>query len=86
MSLMRKTCRKRHYKFLRYGQPIPKGGTHMDFAEVPIGFGMALAQNEEAMNAFAMMTAEEKQKIWNKARHAHSEAEMNRIVSNIIKS
>ena len=55
----------------------------MNFAEVPIGFGMALAQNEEAMNAFAMMTKEEKQAIWNRARNARSEQEMQQIVSNI---
>lgn len=56
----------------------------MDFAEVPIGFGMALAQNEEAMNKFAMMTKQEKQAIWKKARNAQSEEDMNRIVSSIM--
>ena len=55
----------------------------MDFTEVPIGFGLALAQNEEAMNAFAMMTKEEKQAIRNRAHHAKSEIEMHQIVSNI---
>lgn len=58
----------------------------MDFAEVPIGFGMALAQNEEAMNKFAMMTKEEKQAIWNQAHHARSEFEMHRIVADIVNS
>ena len=57
----------------------------MDFTEVPIGFGMALAQNEAAMNAFAMMTKEEKQAIWDKAHNARSEQEMHRIVNNIVK-
>ena len=55
----------------------------MDYAEVPIGFGLALAQNEEAMNAFAMMTREEKQAIWNRAHNARSEKEMHQIVSSI---
>ena len=55
----------------------------MNSAEVPVGFGMALAQNEEAMNAFAMMTKEEKQAIWRRARHAGSEREMQQIVSSI---
>lgn len=55
----------------------------MDFSEVPIGFGMALAQNEEATNAFAMMTKEQKQAIWNRARHAQSEQEMHRIIAEI---
>jgi hypothetical protein len=55
----------------------------MNFSEVPVGFGLALAQNEEATNAFAMMTREEKQIIWNKARRARSKQEMNQIVNNI---
>jgi hypothetical protein len=55
----------------------------MNFAEVPVGFGLALAQNEEATNAFAMMTREEKQIIWNKARRARSKQEMNQIVNSI---
>lgn len=56
----------------------------MDFTEVPIGFGLALAQNEEAMNAFAMMAKEEKQAIWNKAHNARSEKEMHQIVNNLV--
>lgn len=56
----------------------------MNFTEVPIGFGMALAQNEEAMNTFTMMTKEEKQAIWNKAHSAQSEQEMHQIVNSII--
>lgn len=55
----------------------------MDFGEVPIGFGEALAQNEEATNAFAMMTREEKQAIWKKARNARSETEMHQIIAGI---
>jgi len=57
----------------------------MDFTEVPIGFGMALAQNEEAMNIFAMMTKEEKQIIWNRAHRAGSQQEMRRIVDSILR-
>lgn len=55
----------------------------MNFAEVPIGFGMALAQNEKAMNAYAMMTKEQKNAILAKAHNARSENEMERIVSGI---
>lgn len=55
----------------------------MNFAEVPIGFGMALARNEKAVNAYAMMTKEQKQAILEKARKAHSEKEMRQIVSSI---
>lgn len=55
----------------------------MNFAEVPVGFGQALVQNEEAMNTFAMMTREEKQAIWAQARQARSKADMDRIVNSI---
>ena len=33
----------------------------MDFYKVPIGFGMALAMNQPAMNAYAAMTEQQKQ-------------------------
>ena len=33
----------------------------MDFTEVPMGFGMALAMNEPALNAYAAMTEQQKQ-------------------------
>ena len=58
----------------------------MDFAEVPIGFGMALAQNEEAVNAYAMMTKQQKNDILRRAYNARSEQEMHRIVSEIAAS
>ena len=56
----------------------------MDFYKVPIGFGMALAVNEPAMNAYAAMTEEQKQAIIDKARNARSETEMHEIVNSII--
>ena len=52
----------------------------MDFSEVPIGFGMALAQNEEAVNAYAMMTREQKNAILARAHNARSEADMHALV------
>lgn len=55
----------------------------MNFEEVPVGFGMALAQNEEAMNAFAAMTKEQKQTIWTQARQARSKTEMQQLVDHI---
>jgi len=58
----------------------------MDFAKVPIGFGMALAQNEKAMAAYAAMPHPQKQAFLNQAHNARSEAEMRRIVSNIASS
>ena len=55
----------------------------MDFATVPIGFGMALAQNEQALSAYAAMTEAEKQAVLNKAHNARSEQEMREIVEGI---
>ena len=55
----------------------------MDFATVPIGFGMALAQHEKAVNAYAMMTKEEKNAILAKAHNAKSSEKMAQIVSAI---
>jgi len=56
----------------------------MDFYKVPIGFGMALAMNQPAMNAYAAMTEQQKQEVLNKAHNARSEREMHQIVNSII--
>jgi hypothetical protein len=53
----------------------------MDFYKVPIGFGMALAMNQPAMDAYATMTEEQKQGILNKAHNVRSEREMSSIVA-----
>lgn len=55
----------------------------MDHSEVPMGFGMALMQNEKAVNAYAMMTKEEKNAILEQVRSARSKKEMQQIVSAI---
>ena len=55
----------------------------MDFYKVPIGFGMALAVNEPAMNAYAAMTEEQKQEIINKAHNVRSEKEMHDLVASL---
>ena len=55
----------------------------MDFYKVPIGFGMALAVNEPAMNAYAAMTEDEKQAIINKAHSVRSEREMHDLVNSL---
>ncbi len=57
----------------------------MDFYKVPIGFGMALAMNPNAMNAYSAMTESQKQAILNKAHNACSQAEMHEIVNGIIR-
>ncbi len=55
----------------------------MDFYKVPIGFGMALAVNEPAMNAYSAMTEDEKQEILNRAHNVRSEREMHDLVNSL---
>lgn len=55
----------------------------MDFYKVPIGFGMALAMNQPAMNAYAAMTEQQKQEILNKAHNVRSEKEMHNLVASL---
>lgn len=55
----------------------------MDSSKIPIGFGMALAMNPPALNAYSAMTEEQRQAILNMAHQAQSEAEMHRIVSGL---
>lgn len=57
----------------------------MDYYQVPIGFGMALARNPRALNAYSAMTEEQKQAILSQAHNARSEQEMSRIVNGIAK-
>jgi len=56
----------------------------MDFYKVPIGFGMALAMNQPAMNAYSAMTEEQKQAILNKAHNVRSEKEMHSLVQSLV--
>ena len=58
----------------------------MDFYKVPIGFGMALAMNQPAMNAYAAMSEEQKQAILNKAHNVRSEKEMHDLVASLAHS
>lgn len=55
----------------------------MDFAKVPIGFGMELAQDEMAMQRYSILTKEEKRAILKRAHSARSEKEMREIVMSI---
>ena len=55
----------------------------MDFYKVPIGFGMALAMNPLALNAYSAMTEEEKQQIIHKAHSVKNEKEMHALVSSL---
>lgn len=55
----------------------------MDFCKVPIGFGMALAQNTAAMNRYSHLTEQQKQEILNKAHNVRSEREMYDLVASL---
>ena len=55
----------------------------MDFYKVPIGFGMALAMNPPAMNAYTAMTEDQKQAVLSRAHNAKSEKEMHQIVKSL---
>ncbi len=51
--------------------------------EVPLGFGMALAQNAKALEAFGNMDERQKQRVLYDARHVHSKEEMQNVVDRI---
>ena len=52
--------------------------------ELPLGFGMALAQNEAAMQQFESMTDSEKQTILQQAHSVNSKREMQQLVAGIV--
>lgn len=58
----------------------------MEKNEMPIGFGMALAMNPDAMEKFASLSQLEKQKIINGTHSVTSKSEMQQYVKNIISS
>lgn len=55
----------------------------MDFYQIPIGFGMALARNFNAMNTYSAMTREQKQAVLDRAHNVRSETEMQQLVNSL---
>ena len=53
------------------------------FEGMPLGFGMALAQNAKALEAFAALPEAERQAFIENARRASSKAEMRKYVDEI---
>lgn len=51
--------------------------------ELPMGFGMALAQNEAAMHKFESLSAQEKQAIIDRTHSVTSKAEMKALVASL---
>lgn len=56
----------------------------MEKGEMPVGFGMALAMNPRAMEKFASLPQNEKQKIISGTHNVSSKYEMKQYVENII--
>lgn len=56
----------------------------MDFAKLPVGFAMALAQNTPALEKFGQMSKAQRQTYIDQAHNARSEKEMHQIVASIV--
>ena len=54
--------------------------------ELPLGFGMALAQNESAMKKFEMLSDKEKRAVINKTHEINSKSEMHSLVDSLTSS
>lgn len=55
----------------------------MSKIELPLGFGMALAQNEAAMKKFESMTDSEKQAILQQTHNVRSKREMQQLIASL---
>ena len=67
------------------GLTAGSGGTKaFPLNELPIGFGMALAMNEQAMQGYAALTETEKEHLILRCRDAGSKEEMERIVASLV--
>lgn len=56
----------------------------MDIRRLPLGFGMALAQNEAAMSRFATMSEAEKQSVIQRTHQVRSRRDMQRLVDSLV--
>ncbi len=54
------------------------------FAQLPLGFGMALTMNERAMDGYAQLTESQKEQLIMRCRDARSKSEMERIVNELV--
>lgn len=55
----------------------------MDKIDLPLGFGMALAQNEPAMKRFESLSESEKADIIKKTHSVNSKQEMKSLVNSL---
>lgn len=56
----------------------------VDGPGVPLGFGMALAQNPNAMDVFSGLSGEQRRKVLDKSRRIRSKAEMRSYVDSLV--
>lgn len=57
----------------------------MDKIDLPVGFGMALAQNEQAMKEFEKLGDEEKNSFIDRTHNVRSKEEMQLLVDELTK-
>ncbi len=60
------------------------GGGKMKHNEMPVGFSMALSQNPEAMQRFAMLSENKKQEIIAGTHYINSREEMHQYINKLI--
>lgn len=64
---------------------IDSNGGAGSFADgVPVGFGMALSMNKDAMDNYARMTEADKEKLIARSHNAKSKEEMEEIINSIM--
>ena len=51
---------------------------------MPQGFGMALAQNPDAMDVYSGLTEEQRQQVLQKSRRVRSKTEMRSFVDSLV--
>lgn len=56
----------------------------MSNQDLPLGFGMALAQNEKAMQKFELLSEEEKRALVEQTHSANSKEEMQSLVNGLL--
>ena len=55
----------------------------MERNNMPVGFGMELSQNTEAMRAFSALTETQQQAVLQRTRYVHSRSEMRQLVEQL---
>ncbi len=55
----------------------------MEYSQLPVGFAMALAMNQTALEKFGAMPKAQKQMLVDKAHNVHLKREMHELVEEI---